>query len=121
MLEASLVPSIHAMRADPVDVTCGHSITGVLYCVPNARKPQSRLTAQGQISVPARVREGLGLSAGSVLEWSTAGEVVTVRRAGRNTSEDVHAAMFGRRPRAKTLAELKEGIARHMRARHARD
>ena len=85
------------------------------------RKPQSRLTAQGQVSVPARVREGLGLSAGSVLEWSTEGGVAMVRRVGRNTSKDVHAAMFGRKPRARSLAELKEGIARDMRSRHARD
>jgi AbrB family looped-hinge helix DNA binding protein len=89
--------------------------------VAKSKKPQSRLTAQGQISVPARVREGLGLSAGSVLEWSTDQDVVTVRRMGRNTSEDVHAAMFGRKPRARSLAELKEGIARDMRSRHARD
>jgi AbrB family looped-hinge helix DNA binding protein len=85
------------------------------------KKPLSRLTAQGQISVPARVREGLGLATGSVLEWSTEGGIATVRRVGRNTSEDVHAAMFGRKPRARSLAELKEGIARDMRSRHARD
>ncbi len=85
------------------------------------KKPQSRLTAQGQISVPARVREGLGLAPGSVLEWSTERGVAVVRRVGRNTSEDVHAAMFGRKPRARSLAELKEGIARDMRSRHARD
>jgi AbrB family looped-hinge helix DNA binding protein len=89
--------------------------------MPKPRKPQSRLTAQGQISVPARVREGLGLSAGSVLEWNTEGAVAMVRRVGRNTSEDVHAAMFGRKPRARSLTELKEGIARDMRSRHARD
>ena len=89
--------------------------------MPKPKKPQSRLTAQGQISVPVRVREGLGLSAGSVLEWSTEQDVATVRRVGRNTSEDVHAAMFGRKPRARSLAELKEGIARDVRSRHARD
>jgi AbrB family looped-hinge helix DNA binding protein len=89
--------------------------------VAKSKKPQSRLTAQGQISVPARVREGLGLSAGSVLEWSTDQDVVTVRRMGRNTSEDVQAAMFARKPRVRSLAELKEGIARDMRSRHARD
>jgi AbrB family looped-hinge helix DNA binding protein len=89
--------------------------------MPKPKKPQSRLTAQGQVSVPARVREGLGLSAGSVLEWSTEQDVVTVRRVGRNTSEDVHGAMFGRKLRARSLAELKEGIARDVRFRHARD
>jgi AbrB family looped-hinge helix DNA binding protein len=89
--------------------------------MPKPKKPQSRVTAQGQISVPARVREGLGLSAGSVLEWSTEQGMATVRRVGRNTSEDVHAAMFGRKPRTRSLAELKAGVARDMRSRHARD
>jgi AbrB family looped-hinge helix DNA binding protein len=84
------------------------------------KKPQSRLTAQGQISVPARVREGLGLATGSILEWTTEGGVATVRRAGRNTSADIHAAVFKRKPKARTLRELKEGIARHMRSKHAR-
>ncbi len=84
------------------------------------KKPQSRLTAQGQISVPARVREGLGLATGSVLEWSTKGGVATVRRVGRYTIADLHAAVFERKPRARTLDELKEGISRYVRARHAR-
>jgi hypothetical protein len=56
-----------------------------------------------------------------VLEWSTEHGVTVVRRAGRNASEDVHAALFGRKPRARSLSELKEGIARHIRSRHARD
>jgi len=30
---------------------------------------ESKLTAQGQISVPAEVRRKLGLGPGSVLEW----------------------------------------------------
>jgi len=30
---------------------------------------QSKLTAQGQISVPAVIRKKLGLGPGSVLEW----------------------------------------------------
>ena len=92
----------------------------VLWGMSKPQKPQSRLTAQGQISVPARVREGLGLSAGSVLEWSAEGGVVVVRRVGRYTIADLHAAVFGRKPRARTLDELKEGISRHMRAHHAR-
>jgi AbrB family looped-hinge helix DNA binding protein len=84
------------------------------------KKPQSRLTAQGQISVPARVREGLGLAPGSVLEWDTEGGFAVVRRVGQNTSEDIHSAMFGRKPRTRSLEELKEGIARDVRSRHAR-
>lgn len=43
----------------------------------------SKLTAQGQISVPACVRRKLGVGHGSVLEWDEEGENVVVRRAGR--------------------------------------
>jgi hypothetical protein len=44
-----------------------------------------------------------------------------VRRAGRFTSEDIHRAVFpDRAPKAKSLAELKEGLRRSIRKRHAR-
>ena len=47
--------------------------------------------------------------------------VPAVRRAGRYTSEDVHRALFPKRgPKAKTLDQLKEGIRRSIRKRHAR-
>jgi AbrB family looped-hinge helix DNA binding protein len=82
---------------------------------------RSRLTAQGQISVPAPVRRQLGLSAGSVLEWDTDADSVTVRRVGTNSSVDVHKAMFCRRPPLRGLDALKEGIRKHVRKRHARD
>lgn len=80
----------------------------------------SKLTAQGQISVPAKVRQRLGIGPGSVLEWDEAGEDVVVRRVGRFTSEDVHRAVFAVPPKPRTLAELKEGIAREIRRRRAR-
>ena len=79
----------------------------------------SKLTAQGQISVPAKVRQRLGLGPGSVLEWDAEGEKVVVRRAGRHTSEDVHRALFTTPPRPRTLTELKEGVRRHIRKHHA--
>ena len=81
----------------------------------------SRVTAQGQISVPVAVRTKLGLGPGSVLEWDEDGEQVVVRRAGRFTSEDVHRALFPERPpKPRRLADLKEGIRRYVRQRHAR-
>jgi AbrB family looped-hinge helix DNA binding protein len=81
----------------------------------------SRVTAQGQISVPAEVRRKLGVGPGSVLEWDQDGEQVVVRRAGRFTSEDVHRAVFPKSPPVpKRLDELKEGVRRYVRERHAR-
>jgi len=81
----------------------------------------SKLTAQGQISVPAAVRRKLGLAPGSVLEWDEDGEKIVVRRAGRYTSEEIHRALFAKTPRSRSVVELKEGIRRHLRKRHARD
>ena len=50
----------------------------------------SKLTAQGQISVPAEVRKRLGVGPGSSLEWDEQGGQIVVRRAGKYT--------FRRRP-----------------------
>lgn len=80
----------------------------------------SKLTAQGQISVPTEVRRRLGIGPGSVLEWEEDGERMVVRRAGRYTSEDVHQALFEETPEPRTLEELKEGVRRYVKSRHAR-
>jgi len=81
----------------------------------------SKVTAQGQISVPAEVRRKLGIGPGSVLEWAEEEDKIVVRRAGRYTSEDIHRALFpDGPPKPRTLEELKEGIAQYMRERHAR-
>ena len=81
----------------------------------------SKVTAQGQISVPAKVRRKLGIGPGSVLEWHEEGEKVVLRRAGRYTSEDVHRALFPKRSsKARTVEEMKAGVHRHMKKRHAR-
>lgn len=81
----------------------------------------SKVTAQGQISVPSEVRKRLGVGPGSVLEWDEKGDEVVVRRAGRYSSLDVHAAVFeGGAPKPRGARELKEGVRDYMRKRHAR-
>jgi AbrB family looped-hinge helix DNA binding protein len=79
----------------------------------------SKLTAQGQISVPAAVRKKLGVGPGSVLEWDDDGEQIVVRRVGRFSSEDVHRSLFAARPKPRTLEELKEGVPRYVKRRRA--
>ncbi len=79
----------------------------------------SKLTAQGQISVPTKVRRRLGVGPGSVLEWDDDGQQVVVRRAGRYSSEDVHRSLFPVAPTLRTLADLKDGVRQHIRKRHA--
>jgi antitoxin PrlF len=82
---------------------------------------RSRLTAQGQISVPAEIRRKLGLGPGSLLEWDEDGSDIIVRRAGRYSSADIHeAVMETTTQRPGKAADVKEGIRRAVRKRHAR-
>lgn len=79
----------------------------------------SKVTAQGQVSVPAKVRQRLGVGPGSVLEWDEDGDRVVVRKAGRYSSEDIHQALFSQTPRRRTVDEMKNGIRRYIKKRHA--
>jgi AbrB family looped-hinge helix DNA binding protein len=82
---------------------------------------QSKVTAQGQISVPAEVRRKLGIGPGSVLEWDEEGDAVVVRKAGKYTSEEIHRAIFPEaKPAVKTLEEFDKGVRRYMKKKHAR-
>ena len=82
----------------------------------------SKVTAQGQISVPAEIRKKLGIGPGSVLEWDEQGGQVLVRKAGRHSSHEVHAVLFGNKtPSTKKPLNMKDGIKQYIRKRHARD
>ena len=81
----------------------------------------SKLTARGQISVPAEVRKKLSVGPGSILKWDESNDEVVVRRAGRYTSAEVHEALFANgRPKQKTSMSVKEDIRKHIREKHAR-
>ena len=81
----------------------------------------SKVTAQGQISVPADVRRKLGIGPGSILEWDDDGEKIVVRRSARFTSQDIHRALFPKQaPKSRTVDDMKEGIRRRVRERYAR-
>lgn len=81
---------------------------------------KSKLTAQGQISVPAEVRQRLGVGPGSVLEWDEVNDQVVVRRAGRYSSEEVHRALFPDDDTPKVPVDSKDGIRKYVRWKHAR-
>jgi AbrB family looped-hinge helix DNA binding protein len=81
----------------------------------------SKLTRQGQISVPSEIRRRLGLGPGSVIEWVEEGGQVVVRHSGRHSSEDIHKALFAEgKPEPVPLEEMKASIGRHVRGRRAR-
>jgi len=79
----------------------------------------SKVTAQGQVSVPAKVRQRLGVGPGSILEWVEEGDAVVVRKAGRFTSEDIHRSIFSTPPRRHSIDEMKAGLRRAVKKRHA--
>jgi AbrB family looped-hinge helix DNA binding protein len=83
---------------------------------------RSKLTSQGQVSVPATVRRQLGLRPGATLEWIEEDGRIVVRRAVHHDSAAVHGILFPEgAPARKSLAELKQGVALAMRRKHARD
>jgi hypothetical protein len=55
-----------------------------------------------------------------VLEWDDDGDRVVVRRAGRYTSADIHQRLFAKPPKPRTVADMRNGIRRHIKKRHAR-
>ena len=80
----------------------------------------SRLTAQGQISVPAEIRRKLGLGPGALLEWHEVDGEIVVRRAGRFTSADIRRALFPRGvPAGQGPVDTKAALRAHARRRHA--
>jgi antitoxin PrlF len=82
---------------------------------------RSRLTAQGQISVPAEIRRKLGLQPGSVLEWAEEGGRIFVQRSGKYDWDDLHERLFPNGPpRRRTVEEMDEGIRAYLRKKHAR-
>ena len=81
----------------------------------------SRLTAQGQISVPSEIRRKLGVGPGSVIEWDEKNDEVIVRKAGQHTLADVHDALFpDGNPKRKASISVKDGIRTHIRQKYAR-
>ena len=81
----------------------------------------SKVTAQGQISIPVDIRRKLAIGPGSIQEWEEEGGKIVVRRASRFSSEDIHQALFcARKPEMRTVEELKEGIRHYARKRYAR-
>ncbi len=82
---------------------------------------QSKVTSQGQISIPAEIRKKLGIGPGSVLEWEDEGSKIVLRRAQKSSSLDLHRAAFpDGPPKHSTVKEMKESIAEYLTSKNAR-
>jgi antitoxin PrlF len=86
---------------------------------------QSKLTSQSQISIPAPIRQAMGLKPGSFVEWRIQGEQVIVTRVTKCSTLDIHIALFPEGHigdhQVKNISDLKDGIREKMRRRYARD
>ena len=80
---------------------------------------QSKITSQGQVTVPAEIRRRLGLAPGSVIEWQEIDGEIVVTRASKYVSQQIHQALFPTPPVQRSTRELDEGIRDRMRRKHA--
>ncbi len=82
---------------------------------------RSRITAQGQVSVPAEVRRRLGAGPGSVLEWDEEDGAIVVRRKGTYSSMDIHKALFpDGPPKRRSIADMDKAVKAGIVKRYAR-
>jgi antitoxin PrlF len=82
---------------------------------------RSKITSQGQISVPADVRKRLGVGPGSTIEWDQEGDKIVVRRVGKYTSKDIQKILFpDGPPKPLSLKQMKEAIGRGIAEHYAR-
>lgn len=80
---------------------------------------QSKITAQGQVSIPVRVMRQFGLAPGEVINWDTLEGRLVIEKAGLYSLADVQSALKLPKGLHKTEAEIREGIKARMRAKHA--
>ena len=82
---------------------------------------ESRITSQGQISIPAEIRKRLGVGPGSTIESDKQDGQIVVKRARKYTSQEIHKILFpDGPPKRRSLKELNEGIASYVDEQHAR-
>jgi bifunctional DNA-binding transcriptional regulator/antitoxin component of YhaV-PrlF toxin-antitoxin module len=80
---------------------------------------RSRITAQGQISIPVSVMRQFGLAPGEVINWDTLEGHLIIEKAGQYSLEDVQSALRLPKGLHKSEAEIREGIEARIRTKHA--
>ena len=82
---------------------------------------ETRVTSQGQVSVPAAIRRKLGVEPGSTLQWIERGDEVVVRRRVGSTFEEMHKILFPNGPpKPISLKQMDEAIVDYMREKHGK-
>jgi bifunctional DNA-binding transcriptional regulator/antitoxin component of YhaV-PrlF toxin-antitoxin module len=79
---------------------------------------QSRITNQGQVSIPVSVLRQFGLAPGEVINWEIRDGILTIEKAGQYDLEDVKRCLKLPKGMHRTDEEIREGIRLRVRSKH---
>jgi antitoxin PrlF len=77
------------------------------------------LTSKGQITLPKEIRDRLGLDAGSMLDFQVLADNTITARAVKPDARRIRGLLKSPHAVPLTVAQMDEGIARHLRGKHA--
>lgn len=81
---------------------------------------RSRITAQGQVSIPVNVMRQFGMAPGEVINWDTLEGHLVIEKAGQYSLADVRKALKLPKSIRRTEDEIREGVKARIRTKHAR-
>ena len=77
------------------------------------------LTSKGQITLPKEIRDRLGLDAGSMLDFELLADNTITARPVLADARRIRGLLKSPHARPLTVAQMDEGINKHLRAKHA--
>lgn len=80
---------------------------------------RSKITAQGQVSIPVSVMRQFGLAPGEIINWMTLEGHLTIEKAGQYSLADVQEVLKLPKGLRKSDGEIREGIKARIRTKHA--
>lgn len=76
------------------------------------------VTSKGQITIPKEVRERLKLKAGDRVVFVVGSDADVVLKPAKTDIRELHGMLQRKRQRARTIAEMDQGIARFLARKH---
>ncbi len=77
------------------------------------------LTSKGQITLPKEIRDRLGLDAGAMLDFQLLEDNTITARPVKPDARRIRGLLKSPRAAALTVEQMDEGIAKHVRQKHA--
>ena len=77
------------------------------------------LTSKGQITLPKEIRDRLGLDVGSMLDFQVLPDNTITARAVKPDARRIRGLLESPHAGPLTIEQMDEGIARHLRDKHA--